>query len=81
MVSVILPYAFYMDFDNREEIEDLLVAVFLCWDSRNRLLWRGIIVLYSNLGFIAFGLSNDPYDLQFGFAWLMLGMIGETAAT
>lgn len=69
-----------MVFDNREEIEDLLVAVFLCWDSRNRLLWRGIIVLYSNLGFIAFGLSNDPYDLQFGFAALTLEMIGETVA-
>jgi len=54
----------------------LFAAVFLLWDAHNRAIWGGIVFLYSNLGFVAFGLSNETQLLPYGFAALTLGVIG-----
>jgi hypothetical protein len=54
----------------------LFAAIFLYWNHQNRVLWGGIIFLYSNLGFIAFGLSPETHLLPYGFGALTLGIIG-----
>jgi len=57
-----------------------LAAIFLCWNHQNRVLWGGIIFFYSNLGFIAFGLSPETHLLPYGFGALTFGIVGGALA-
>ena len=54
----------------------IVAAIFLYLDSRNQMLWGGIIFLYSNISFVAFGLSYERRLLPYGFIAMILGLFG-----
>jgi hypothetical protein len=76
LVSVIRLPAYPWFLTSISALVTLFAALFLYWDSHNRALWGGVIFLYSNLGFISFGVSPERHLLPYGFATLILGIIG-----
>lgn len=76
LISVIRLPAYPWFLTSISGLVTIVAAIFLYGDSGNRALWGGIIFVYSNLAFIAFGLSPERQLLPYGFATLILGVVG-----
>jgi len=61
---------------NLSGLVTVFAAIFLYLDFHNSRLWGGVIFLYSNLGFVSFGLSYERQLLPWGILTTILGMTG-----
>lgn len=75
LISVIRLPDFSWALTSLSGLVTILAAIFLYWAPHKRTIWGGIIFLYSNVGFIAFGVSPEMQLLPYGFAALTLGVI------
>jgi hypothetical protein len=79
-VSLIRLPGFPWVLTNISGLMTIFAAIFLCLDPDDNRLWGGLLLLYSNIGFIAFGLSNETQLLPWGFTTFTLTTIGAALA-
>ncbi len=54
----------------------IIASVVLHVNLSRKALWGGIMFIYSNLGFVAFGLSPEKQLLAWGLAAFLLSLVG-----